>query len=286
MASPSQALDHLVLFLPVDTDANLPKIPPFFQNNFRLSPGGFHADGASSNTLILLADGCYIELISFVKPEVAPSHWWGPDSNFVGWKDWCLTNDSTPEENNERVKETHGEPIRGGRKRADGLDVKWAVTFPKGEKGGQHDRGRLPFFCHDVTARHVRVPIDEETTKHPSGVLGVRQLTVIVKDQALLDQTRRSYASILGNEGVATGDEISFQAGRVNQVPGLDGGPTISLRLAKSEEEIEQIKAARFVYGNVVLAAKAGSGKTPGTLERIDSAADDLSVGGLWIEYV
>ncbi|CAO2655588.1 Nn.00g043910.m01.CDS01 [Neocucurbitaria sp. VM-36] len=286
MPNPTQALDHLILFLPVNPTTNLPSVPPSLTSNFTLTPGGFHADGATSNILILLADGLYIELISFLHPSAAPTHWWGPDASFTGWKDWCLTNTSTPEDSYQRVKETHAEPVHGGRKRADGVDVKWAVTFPKGEMGGQGVRGRVPFFCHDVTPRGVRVAIDGEKTTHACGALGVRGITVVVKDQGLLDETRRSYASILGDEGMVRDDGVEFRAGRVIDVEGLDGGAKIILRLPKSDEESKQVEKLGFWYGDVVLGAKARPGKTAGTKKRLDSSEGEDSVRGLWIEHV
>lgn len=285
MSASEQALDHLVLFLPVDPATNLPLVPAFFTDNFTISPGGFHADGATSNSLILIADGCYIELISFINRDAAPSHWWGPDASFVGWKDWCLTNSKTPESNYEKIKESHGKPIHGGRKRADGVDVKWAVTFPSGDKGGQDVRGRIPFFCHDITPRSVRVPLNDENTAHACGALGVRQLTVIARDRNVLGETRRTYTSILGDDGIERGDEVNFRAGRVNEVTNLDVGPTITLRLPQTKEEFKQVERSGFVYGDVVLGAKARSGKILGARERLDISGDG-NVGGLWIEYV
>jgi hypothetical protein len=279
--SPTQSLDHLILFVPLDPATKLPKLPAFFEKNFTLTPGGIHADGITSNTLILLADGCYIELISFVDATKAPSHWWGPDANFVGWKDWCLTNSKTPEENCDDVKGTHREPVNGGRKRADGVDVKWAVTFPQ---GGQDIRGRIPFFCHDITERNIRVPLSAEKTDHPCGALGVKQLTIIAKDQALLDETKRAYASILGSEGSANGDEISFHAGRVCDTEGLGDGARIVLRLPKDDKEGGAAKKTGFWYGEVVLGAKATAKKSSGERERLDGGDED--VRGLWVEYV
>lgn len=280
----SQSLDHLILFLPVDPSTNLPQLPSFFSENFTLTPGGFHADGATSNTLIVLQDGCYIELISFIDASKAPSHWWGPDAKFLGWKDWCLTNASSPEENFEKLKESHGEPVRGGRKRPDGVDVKWAVTFPKGEKGGQEVRGRVPFFCHDITERGVRVPLLEERMKHPSGALGVRRITVVVKDKAVLEETKKVYRAILGTEGVPGGDEVHFEVGRVQDVVGLVGGSKIVLRLPKDEDEAGKTAPLGFWYGDVVLGAKATAQQAQGTTVRLDGGGDD--VRGVWLEYV
>ncbi|KAF1911439.1 glyoxalase-like domain-containing protein [Ampelomyces quisqualis] len=280
----TQSLDHLILFVPVNPETKLPHLESFYEKNFRLTPGGFHADGITSNTLILLADGCYIELISFVDASKAPCHWWGPDATFTGWKDWCLTNPKSPEENYIGVKDTHDEPVRGGRKRADGVDVKWAVTFPKVGRGVQNVRGRIPFFCHDITQRNVRVPLSEENTKHPCGALGVMQLTVIVKDEALLDETNSAYRSIIGRDGTTKGDEVSFQLGRVCNAAGLGGGASIVLRLPRAGRETEAASRTGFWYGNVILGAPASSEKTVGTRERLDSGEDDLR--GIWVEYV
>jgi len=281
---PTQSLDHLILFLPANPDNQLPQLPAFFEENFTLTPGGFHADGATSNTLILLADGCYIELISFVDASKAASHWWGPQADFLGWKDWCLTNSKSPQDNYDSVKESHVEPVRGGRKRADGVEVKWAVTFPNGEKGGQDVRGRIPFFCHDTTPRDVRVPLSPERTAHPCGALGVQELTIIVKDRALLDETRRAYTTILGDEMIQRGDEVYFQVGRVCDVEGLGSSPRVVLRLPKDKQEFEATMKTEFLYGDVVLGASAGADKRLAMRKRLDGGGDDVK--GVWIEYV
>ncbi|KAF1937396.1 hypothetical protein EJ02DRAFT_356955 [Clathrospora elynae] len=284
--TPAQAIDHLVLFVPVNPDTKLPQVPDVFKSNFTLSAGGVHADGATSNVLVLLADGCYIELISFVDPSKAPDHWWGPDAKFTGWKDWCLTNSLTPEENHTNLEGSHAEPIPGGRKRADFIYVQWAVTFPKGDKGGQGVRGRVPFFCHDITPRNIRVPLNEEKTTHSCGALGIQQLTVIVKDQTLLDDTKRVYKSILDDEGTEGDEEVTMRVGHVHDVDSLGGGAKITLRLPKNGEERERVEKACFWYGDVILVAKAQPGKPSGKKERLDGSGEDKSVGGLWIDYI
>ncbi|KAG9187291.1 hypothetical protein G6011_05162 [Alternaria panax] len=285
MAPLQQCLDHLILFVPANPSTKLPEVPPFFSENFTLTPGGFHADGATSNTLILFADGCYIELISFVNPSLAPEHWWGPDANFVGWKDWCLTNRLTPEKSRTWVMEDYAEPIKGGRRRADGVDVAWAVTFPRGERGGQSIRGKIPFFCHDITPRHVRVPLDRTKTTHPCGALGIRQLSIIVRDQAMLDEIKTVYESIIGHATKETGGEISFLLGRVQGFEKLKDGAEIVLRLPKNEEERRRIAERTFWYGDVVLVTDAKAGKPGGSRERLDSGEGESDVGGVWLEY-
>jgi hypothetical protein len=282
--APTQSLDHLILFLPVNPETNLPNVPNLFSNNFTLTPGGVHADGITSNTLILLADGVYIELISFIDSSKVSSHWWGPDAAYLGWKDWCLTNSKSPEENYEKVKETHAEPIRGGRKRADGVDVAWAVTFPKGGNGGQDARGRIPFFCHDVTPRNVRVPLSSEKTTHPCGALGVQEMTVVIKDQALLDETKRIYASLAGSDGLSSGDEVSFLFARVHELEGLDTGARVVLRLPKDDAERKRVDKIGYWYTDVVICAKAEINEALGARWRLDG--DETDMGSIWIEYV
>ncbi|PSN73422.1 hypothetical protein BS50DRAFT_568964 [Corynespora cassiicola Philippines] len=292
MAHPQ--LDHLILFLPSDPATGLPAIPSFFQSNFTLTPGGTHADGLTSNTLILLADGVYIELISFINPDSASEaiqhHWWGPDAQRQGWADWCLTTPpSTSAEHNFAALKAKGlayqEPRKGARKRADGVEVRWAVTFPEGADGGQAVRGQVPFWCHDDTPREVRVPGTAERVGHASGVLGVKRLSVVVRDQERLDEVRRTHQGLFGDENaVAVGDEVRFEVGRVKDVAGLERGATIVLRLPRNEAEAGKVKERGFWYGDVVLAAKK-DGKEKGAVERVDGEAEN-DVDGIWVEYV
>ncbi|KAF2110713.1 glyoxalase-like domain-containing protein [Lophiotrema nucula] len=284
--SPTPSLDHLILFLPAAPN-NFPTIPSSITKSFTLTPGGTHADGLTSNTLILLADGCYIELISFItsSPEKIEKHWWGPDPKRVGWADWCLTTTDSADANYPRVQETHDKPREGGRQRPDGQSVKWAVTFPSGANGGQKARGSIPFFCHDVTPRDLRVPLNAEKTTHPSGVLGVRALSIIVKDEERLEELREIYNGITGTQGEKTASGWTFQLGRVVLGNGLNRGAIVNLRLANDDGEKAKVKerGLGFWYGDVVLGAKAGGGKEAGQRERVDGAEDN--VGGLWIAY-
>lgn len=287
----TQSLDHLILFLPADPTTNLPAIPPLFTQNFTLTPGGTHADGLTSNTLIPLSDGSYIELISFLSPD-APTvtqHWWGPDGAVVGWKDWCLTNRETAQGNWVALggqESAFAKPVWGGRVRGDGVRVEWAVTFPEGERGGQEKRGRVPFFCHDVTERGVRVPGgdgDGVEMEHMCGAVGMGEITVVVGDKGVLEETREVYKRIFEEEGVVRGEEVCFHIGRVREVDGLSGGVRVVLRLPRGEEERRRTGKSGYWFGDVVLLARAGGGKEKGTRRRLDEGE---SVGGLWVEYV
>jgi hypothetical protein len=93
----------------------------------------------------------------------------------------------------------YAEPISGGRKRPDGVDLKWKVTFPTGV-----ERGVVPFWCHDVTEREKRVPISPEATRHASGALGVAGVRVSV-DDGRVGAVRSSVQAITGNDECVLG---------------------------------------------------------------------------------
>ncbi|KAF1991555.1 hypothetical protein K402DRAFT_304258, partial [Aulographum hederae CBS 113979] len=194
-------LDHLILLLPHST---ILRPPPWLTRHFTLTPGGRHADGKTENVLIGFKDGSYIELIAFVGDEVGKrspardGHWWGGMA--FGIVDWALTTTTTTaatstaesgsssdaEANfnalNERLasldsgRYNYAAPVKGGRTKPDGSEIKWSVTFPSTAV----ERGALPFYCHDETARELRVPVAEEATTHPYGAWGIEGLTVEV----------------------------------------------------------------------------------------------------------
>ena len=183
------------------------------------------------------------------------------------------------------MKASHQEPRHGGRKRADGVDVKWAVTFPAGEDGGQASRGRVPFFCHDVTERKVRVPLAEDKTSHASGVLGVKELTVTVKDEEAFKEVKSVYDGLFGSAKEVRDGYVEYEVGRVVEVPGLEGvgGAKIKLNVGADEDGAP---GKSFRYGDVVLAVRAGEGKKKGERERIDQKGGGKGLRGVWVEYV
>jgi hypothetical protein len=140
--------------------------------------------------------------------QVKPTHLLLPQDKPYGIVDWALT--STDEEEpdvkaiNSRLEKKNSparytEPIAGGRKRPDGVDLKWKVTFPTGV-----ERGVIPFWCHDVTEREKRVPISPEATRHASGALGVAGVRVSV-DDGRVGAVRGSVQAITGNDECVLG---------------------------------------------------------------------------------
>ncbi|SRR5216684_2951412 len=125
-----------------------------------------------------MPDDAYIELLSFTHPEShyppsSPSHEarctqpWA--NKACGWVAYAfLGAPSSPRHRlplssllNERLRDIgsstrYEAEVAGGRRRLDGLELKWEVTPPAkwGEKVGGT---RLPFFCGDLTPRELRV---------------------------------------------------------------------------------------------------------------------------------
>ncbi|CAG8961868.1 hypothetical protein HYFRA_00013668 [Hymenoscyphus fraxineus] len=203
------SLDHILILLPYET---LTSLPSSLTDNFTISPGGSHSDGLTENKLIIFRDGSYIELIAFTpfahESGGRSTHWWGnkKEGEFI---DFALTTDSKTvdyqqnfEDVNSRLGQVSGiqyeKPRAGARIRPDGQKVEWFVTFPKvGGESGISQRGVLPFFCHDVTERRLRVPLDEKNVTHPCGALGVKKFNVFVGEKDA-DQLRERYGKVLG----------------------------------------------------------------------------------------
>lgn len=291
-------LDHLIFFLPCDPKTSTPLIFPSLAKAFTTVPGGTHADGLTANTLIPLADGSYIELICFLPSAPADAvadHWWGPDRERKGWVDWCLTTEGSAGGNCEKVngsgnEKVYAKPIRGGRKRVDGVQVEWEVTFPlvtenmvssaagnedadakKREedevnlRNGQSLRGLLPFFCHDITPRDVRVPAYSPSKPHPCGALGVQDIDILVRDKVTLDRITPIYERVLGPQEILSedldGKAVKFHLGRVKE-PGVESplGKDVAvwLRVATSEPDIKCLSGREFCVRSVLV---VGEGK-------------------------
>lgn len=200
LASPTPLLDHIVILVP---HAFLASPPSWLAEAFTLYPGGKHADGATENLLVFLADGSYLELIAFVDDDVgrggrAGHRWGGQKEGTV--IDWALTLLSPESEKDttggldaisaafkdiqRRVRGVgdgieYRDLVRGGRDRPDGEVLKWATSAAADAAGRPLEPGVLPFWCLDETPRELRVPYkDGRLAEHASGAAGVAVLQV------------------------------------------------------------------------------------------------------------
>ena len=277
-------MDHLVYFLPTSPDASF-----LAESEFTITPGGTHAHGVTSNDLILLQDGCYIELIWFVGSlDDIANHYWGPDPQRRGWADWSLTHPSRNAEQNydhlRRKGLEYQTPKKGSRKRPDNKEARWSVIPPRGDKAGQAIRGKLPFWCHDETDRGIRVPLTQDNTKHGCGALGVKNICIVIEDQEELGRVAQAYQSLFEGTMSVTGDETTFKVKRLEEVEGLDEGVDVVLRLPRSREEKLKVADRGFWFKEVKLAARK-MGKSAGMTETIDRGGDGPS-GLLWVVYL
>ncbi|WVQ95836.1 hypothetical protein IAU59_002935 [Kwoniella sp. CBS 9459] len=246
-ALPQVQLDHIVLLLPLE---QLRNPPSWLTDSFTIIPGGKHAGGVTENSLVLLQDGVYIELISFsegVSEEERAKHFWGKKP--YGVIDYAFTISVPPgaktEAEFEKLRTVWKEAgvdeglippylAKGGRTRPDGQQVEWRIAFPSEAKS----IGTANFWCIDVTRRDLRVPISEKTTTHPSKAQGVASLSfrtrIDDKDTGVLSGLSKLFASYLKPTTSDNNSEFSIST----PVDAQQGGAKLVLeKEAKSFEE-------------------------------------------------
>ncbi|KAH6693620.1 glyoxalase-like domain-containing protein [Plectosphaerella plurivora] len=243
-------LDHLVILLPHST---LLTPPSWLSSAFHLFPGGRHADGHTANTLVLLPDGTYLELIAFlphVTPDSRVQHRWGREreGRFV---DYALSiaagtgPSSSPEDRFAPVRArvaagskslTYSDPSAGGRTQDDGTDIRWAISFASSEDTGKAPTpGELPFWCLDRTPRPLRVPYAEPgNVRHPSGAKGIAAVDVTVASE----EAREVYGFIQGVEGRDAGDGKKVWDLAVPEGPASELRVGVDAGVAEGKEKI------------------------------------------------
>lgn len=245
-------LDHIIILIPFDV---LKKLPNSLTSNFHITPGGRHGDNKTENCLIVLSDGVYLELIAFVddSQDLKRGHWWGELPN--GIIDFALTSSSVDDlaeaggvrelmsKSQGGLSAKYQEPRAGSRIRGDGKEVKWFVTFPTslddGDKGLR--RGSVPFWCHDVTDRELRVPAhDNVAVDHPSGATGVKRVVLGVPKGRLAAFTE-TYRTITGSQREPGDDSSSeFQVG-------TPFGPTGACAVVLQEFDEDEARVLKLV---------------------------------------
>lgn len=243
-ANPPTQLDHIILLLSPSDFANLPS---WLTSNFTIIPGGTHSKGTSHNKLIIFRDGTYLELFSWTDPQPEGVE---PHADFPGWAtkpegciiDWAVTGpggeevaianharitreldllqqDEGGQGRNPGAKIVYDVPQAGGRTRKDGTKLQWVTTRPK-RTDSRAIEMEVPFFCHDVTERRLRVPHrlqaatpgrpgDDEVpsmsppatpvdvTSHPCGATGIAGIVLEVQPPNL-DWCTKLYEAVLG----------------------------------------------------------------------------------------
>jgi len=279
--SKKACLDHIIILVPYKDVLNPPE---WLTRNFSVTPGGVHAGGKTANKLITFQDGSYFELIAFVNddPKNKEGHWWGQKK--PGIIDFAFTTDEDAKTHYEALSKrlaglegskggiSYAPPQAGGRKRDDGQELKWEVTFPNDLK-----RGQLPFFCHDVTPRTLRVPSASENTNHPSKAYGVKSLGIVMS-RGQWNDLAKQYPAVLNIDGPTQGSgKAILPVDNIHPVTGKSRSELFVRYPAEGEDELEKLVAEQ----GVVLTDLVLGGFEPQSRQKLDVQE---SWGGIFLE--
>jgi catechol 2,3-dioxygenase-like lactoylglutathione lyase family enzyme len=199
--------DHIVIAVN-DLDQT---VADYTAAGFTVTPGGEHKHGISHNALVTFQDGAYFELIAFRNGgEGHGTHWPATLRQGEGFVDYALRTDDLEQEVSalRAAGLAYSDPKDGGRFRPDGQRVDWQTIRFQGPGAGP---ARLPFYCHDLTERSLRVP-GGATAEHENGVTGVAGVTVVVHD---LESASLEFSALSGADGV----DVEREDGRARRFP-------------------------------------------------------------------
>jgi Glyoxalase-like domain len=181
-----RGIDHLVIMF-ADLE---PAIAGYRELGFTVVPGGEHPAG-THNALVAFADGCYLELIAFKRPNDL-HRWWEVAQAGGGFIDFCMAADDLAAAIKafREAQVSMSDPVSGSRVRPDGYRLSWLVA-----QAPKPFMFQAPFLIKDQTPREER--IGKETT-HPNGVTGVAAITVATDDVA---RVRGWWSPVLGQPG-------------------------------------------------------------------------------------
>jgi len=178
--------------------------------------GGPHSNHATEMSVVSFPDGSYLELIAIqpnADPKAVAAHEWRKFlEGDAGPTSWAVRPADFPAEV-ERLRKTGvavSEPRPNGRKRPDGVELKWE-TAQVGPTNGTF----FPFLIHDFTPRDRRAyPSGKPTTAMYTGIAYV---VLAVKDlDAAVAQYQRSY----GFSSPYRFDDAAFGAHLASFMPG------------------------------------------------------------------
>ena len=164
-------LDHVVFV----ARALAAAVEDYTRQGFTVTPGGEHAGGVTHNALVCFADGSYLELVAFRRPD--PTHRWWSHAASGGFADFAVLSDDLAQDLSALKDLVVREAAEGGRTRPDGVSLRWRAAFM---------RPPLPFLIEDLTPRDLRVP-GGDATRHANGVTGAT-LVVAARDQRSVDE--------------------------------------------------------------------------------------------------
>jgi Glyoxalase-like domain len=130
----------------------------FAAAGIRTEYGGKHTNGLTEMALSSFADGSYLELIAAQDPLAgADKHYWGKFINDdAGPCAWAIRAENL----DDAAKRLGAHVTSGGRKRPDGVELKWRSAVIGPEPQGTF----LPFLIRDETDRALRANLSGKPT--------------------------------------------------------------------------------------------------------------------------
>jgi hypothetical protein len=145
-------VDHLIFATP-DVSAGVDSVERVI--GVRATPGGQHPGQGTRNALIALGPACYLEIIGPDSAQPAPPapRWFGIDDlrapRLVTWAAHGTSLERFAADAKARGVDP-GAVSEGGRRRADGVALRWTVTNPRAMLGD----GLVPFFIDWASSPH------------------------------------------------------------------------------------------------------------------------------------
>lgn len=181
-----RGIDHLVImFKQLE-----PAISAYRDLGFTVVPGGEHPVG-THNALVAFADGAYLELIAFKRPNDL-HRWWDAAQAGGGFIDLCMATDNLAAaiKGFREAQVSMSDPVSGSRVRPDGYRLSWFVA-----QAPKPFMFQAPFLIKDETPREERIG---KETSHPNQVTGVAGITVATDNVA---RVRDWWSPVLGQPG-------------------------------------------------------------------------------------
>lgn len=109
-----------------------------------------------------------------------------------------------------------------------------------------------------MTPRELRVPGGEYAT-HPSGVYGVKELSVFVVDEGRAKTLRAGYKAIFDVEGKSDEEDGVFRTKRLASVPGAPEEVIFRVGVPRERERVEEVgKRGGVLLGDLVFGRRVG----------------------------
>ncbi|KAK0210124.1 glyoxalase-like domain-containing protein [Desarmillaria ectypa] len=243
----TRILDHIVHLTPPGTVQQA--LDSFESLGFKVLEGGTHADGLTSNALVILADGVYLELIAFTHA----ASWYPPGSDErhrrethrwatkqLGWIDFAFLGNGS---NTTRISDiinargkidgsrtVYRSEVEGGRIRPDGVELKWLISSPAEESV-------LPFFCGDLTPRELRVQLQPPSNAvHRYTASGIAHVQVLAEDR-LIQHLSQQFTSVIGEQPVLSSSQSFKWSLQTPIMASSKQTCELILRVPDSEEE-------------------------------------------------